>query len=336
VIKAAETPSRPWLSYAAVIIASVLWGSLYPASKPAVAAVGPLQVVFIRVLLAALTLGALVVLRGDARNVSRQVRGRWPGILGLTLVSFSGSSILAMIALQYLPASVNGLLNNTHPLWLAIGTALFFTPRRPGLLVVGSVVALIGVALIFFPDLSLSSIAGPAALSPLGVALSLLGSGVIACSAVLGRRVMRGGDPILISAVASGVAVPLMAALTLANGGFGPILAAPFPIVLLLLHVGIGCTAINFTLWFYALQRLPAAQAAAFQYLIPPLGVIFSAVFLGEPLTRGLLVGGVLILAGLLATQLATSGGKGPAIREEVRSQRPGVRIGTPSPGAPS
>ena len=41
------------------------------------------------------------------------------------------------------------------------GTALFFTPRRPALLVLGSAVALIGVALIFFPDLSFSSVAGP-------------------------------------------------------------------------------------------------------------------------------------------------------------------------------
>ena len=44
-----------WSSYVAVIVASFLWGSLYPAGKPAVAAVGPMQVAFCRVALAFLT-----------------------------------------------------------------------------------------------------------------------------------------------------------------------------------------------------------------------------------------------------------------------------------------
>jgi drug/metabolite transporter (DMT)-like permease len=292
-----------------VIVASVLWGSLYPASKPTVAAVGPAQVVLCRVLLASLTLSALVVLRGKAGDARRQLAGRWVGVLGVALLSFAGSSILAMIAVQYLPASVNGLLNNTHPLWLAIGTAVLLAPRRPILLVVGSVVALVGVGLIFFPDLSLASLGGPDAMNPLGVGISLIGSGVIALSAVVGRRVMRGGDPILISAVASSIAVPIMLVVALTNGGLEPILAAPLGVKLLLLHIGIGCTAINFTLWLYALQRLPAAQAAAFQYMIPPLSVVFSWMFLGEPLTKGLLLGGALILLGLIASQAAAAGG---------------------------
>ncbi|HLZ08455.1 MAG TPA: EamA family transporter, partial [Chloroflexota bacterium] len=129
------TRSGLWKSYAAVIGASILWGSLYPAGKPAVAAVGPLQVAFCRTFLAAIVLLAIVVARGDARDLGAQWRMRWRGILGISLMSFSGSSIIAMIALGLLPASVNGLLNNTHPLWVALGTAAFVAPRRPVLLV---------------------------------------------------------------------------------------------------------------------------------------------------------------------------------------------------------
>ncbi|HVC34312.1 MAG TPA: DMT family transporter [Chloroflexota bacterium] len=296
---------RPWRSYLAAIVASVLWGSLYPAGKPAIAAVGPLQVVLCRALLACLTMGAIVVLRGDARTFAAHVRKRWPGILGVAGTSFFGTSLLAMLSLGLLPASVEGLLNNTSPLWLAVGTALLFPPRRPFVLVVGSLAALGGVGLIFFPDVLRGSLAVPTALNPLGVVLALTGSGLIAASTVVGRKVMLSGDPVAISALASGAAVPLLAALVLANGGVGPILAASLEIKALLLYVGVGCTATNFTLWFYALQHLPAAQAAAFQYLIPPVSVILAALTLGEPLTAALIVGGSLIVCGLVATQFS-------------------------------
>jgi drug/metabolite transporter (DMT)-like permease len=290
-------------AYAAVIVASVLWGSLHPASKPAVEAVGAVQVVFVRALLACITLGAIVLIRSRPREIAAQLRGRMRGVLATSMLSFTISSVLAMLALGYLPASVNGILNNTHPLWLALGTAMFFPPRRPVLLIGGSAIALLGVILVFFPDLSLSSVEGEHALSGLGIALSLAGSGVIAWSNVVGRQVMRRGDPIVIAAVASGLAVPVLAALSFASGGFGPLLASSLTVKLLLVYVGIGCTATNFALWFYGLQHLPAAQASAFQYLIPPLGVVFSAMFLGEPITEGLVLGGSLILVGLILTQ---------------------------------
>jgi drug/metabolite transporter (DMT)-like permease len=303
----AMTRSGLWKSYVAVIVAAILWGSLYPAGKLPVAAVGPLQVAFCRTFLAAIALLSIAVVRGNARSLVTQARTRWRGIVGISFMSFSGSSVIAMIALGMLPASVNGLLNNTHPLWIALGTAAFVAPRRPALLVVGSLLALVGVGLVFFPDLSVASIAGPNALDPQGVLLSLFGSGVIAASTVLTRQVMKNGDPIAITALASALGVPFVGILVAFHGGFGPIFAASGLVLLLLLHVGIGCTALNFALWFYGLQRLPAAQASAFQYLIPPVGVLISSIALHESLTAGLIVGGGLILVGLLATQVATS-----------------------------
>jgi drug/metabolite transporter (DMT)-like permease len=280
---------------------------MYPAGKPAVAAVGPMQVAFCRVALAFLTLALVVVLRGGATTWVAQLRDRWVGVLALSIVSFSGSSVIAMIALGLLPASINSLLNNTHPLWVAIGTAAFLTPRRPAILIGGSVIAFAGVGLVLFPDLSFSVLGGSSGLNPLGVALSLVGSVVIACSTVIGRQVMRKGDPIAISALASGAAVPVLVALVQTNGGFAPIVAASLTVKLLLLYVGIGCTAMNFTLWFYGLQRLPAAQASAFQFLIPPIGVALSSIALGEVISLGVIVGGGLILCGLIATQAAGS-----------------------------
>src|SRR5205085_11287965 len=145
------------------------------------------------------------------------------------------------------------------------------------------------------------------ALSPLGIVLSLAGSGVIAIGTGLGRRVMLGGDPLAITTLALGAAILPTTVLTSAYGGFAPIFSAPSEIQLLLVYLGIGCTAVNFALWYYGLKHTSAAAASAFQYMIPPTSVAIAALFLHEPIGPALGLGTVCILVGLLATQIASS-----------------------------
>lgn len=304
--QAKDVPAQRWRVIGALVVASLLWGSLYPAARPAVAATGPMQVTLCRVLLAFVALGVLILLRSGPGLLVQQLRAHWRAVLVLGVFNFAVSQILAMSAQGLLPASVNGLLNNTHPLWVAIASALFAPPRRPGLLVGGSAVALLGVSLVFLPDLALGAASG-AVLSPLGIALSLAGSAVIAIGTGVGRRIVQGGDPLAITTLALGAAVPPLVVLTLANGGFDPIFNASGDVQLLLVYVGIGCTAVNFALWYYGLKHTSAAAASAFQYMIAPTSVVLSAVFLNEPITAALGLGTVCILIGLLATQIAST-----------------------------
>jgi drug/metabolite transporter (DMT)-like permease len=297
--------AQRWRVTLALVVASLLWGSLYPAAKPALAATGPVQVTFCRVLLAFVSLAALILVRSGPGLLVQQLRDHWRAVLVLGVFNFAVSQVLAMAAQSLLPASVNGLLNNTHPLWVAIASAVFYPPRRPGLLVGGSAVALLGVGLIFLPDLVFGA-GRSATLSPLGIALSLAGSGVIAIGTGVGRRVMQGGDPLAITTLALGAAILPMTALTLANGGFASILSAPSDVQLLLAYVGIGCTAVNFALWYYGLKHTPAAAASAFQYMIPPTSVALAVLFLHEPISPALGFGTLFILVGLLVTQRAS------------------------------
>jgi drug/metabolite transporter (DMT)-like permease len=295
-----------WRVPLALVVASLLWGSLYPAAKPALAATGPMQVTLSRVVLAFASLGVLILLRSGPGVLAHQLRAHWRAVLVLGLFNFAGSQVLTMLAQTLLPASVNGLLNNTHPLWVAIASAVFYPPPKPGLLVAGSAIALFGVGLVFLPGLAAGAATG-ATLSPLGVVLSLAGSGVIAIGTGVGRRVMVGGDPLAITTLALGAAVLPMAALTLVNGGFEPILRAGSDVQLLLVYLGIGCTAVNLALWYYGLKHTSAATASAFQYLIAPTSVALAAFFLREPISPTLIVGTLCILTGLFAAQIASS-----------------------------
>lgn len=289
----------PWRVYVALCLASLLWGSLYTAAKPALAQTGAFQVTLCRVALAFLTLTPLVLARGGTHVLRATWRAHWRGIALLGLLNFAVSQMLALSALNFLPASVNGVLNNMHPLWVAIGTAFFFTPPRPRLLIAGSAIALVGVMLVFLPDLLQSA----PTVTPIGVGLALAGSGVIAVGTVIGRSVMQGSDPLAVSALGSGAAVLPVALIAVANGGLQPIADASMDIKLLLVYVGVGCTAMNFALWYYGLKHLPAASASAFQYLIAPIGVALAAVFLHEPIAPTLVLGTVCVILGLAVTQ---------------------------------
>jgi drug/metabolite transporter (DMT)-like permease len=309
-----------WRVPLALVVASLLWGSLYPAAKPVLVATGPMQVSFCRVVLAFVALGSLILVRSGPGLLVQQLRAHWRAVLVLGLFNFAVSQILAMSAQSLLPASVNGLLNNTHPLWVAIASVLFYPPRRPRLLIGGSAVALVGVGLVFLPDLVLG--AAGAAVSPLGIVLSLAGSVVIAIGTGVGRRVMQGGDPLVITTLALGAAILPLTALTLANGGFYPILNAPGDVQLLLLYLGIGCTAVNFALWYYGLKHTSAAAASAYQYIIPPTSVALAALFLHEQISPALGLGTLCILIGLVATQIASTA------RSSIASASAGRSVG--------
>ncbi len=62
-------------------------------------------------------------------------------------------------------------------------------------------------------------------------------------------------------------------------------------------------------LWLYLLKRLDVSQASVSIYLLPLLGVLFSAVLLKERITPAMLVGGALTLSGtILITTMDAQG----------------------------
>lgn len=300
VVHSVATAKRP---YIALIVSSLLWGSMYPAAKPVLTEVSPLHLAAVRASVACIVLASIVIGRGDARELVQVARRHFVETLLLGITSFFLSTLLAMMALELLPASVNGLLNNLSPLWLAVGAAIFVRAGNSRRLIVGAIVAFVGVALVLLRDATPDDLLALGALNPVGVALSLAGSCAIAASTLVGRRLMVKADPLVAMAVASAVGAFLYAPLIAFGPGVAPLLVASVPAKALLLYVGVGCTAVNFALWFSALKVLPAARAAPFQYLIPPFGVVLSALLIHEPLTLPLVVGTALIIAGIVVAQ---------------------------------
>lgn len=299
----AARANRRTLDYSELLLATFLWGSMYPAGKPVLAVVPASQVALARAVIACLVLCGLVLVRGRGRQLVDEVRSRPWSTLVLGLLSFFASSFLAMASLQYLPASVVGIVVNTSPLWLSLAVIALYRPPDARRMLLGATIALLGVGLVLFRDATNPADLLAGGLDLRGIGLATLNAIVIAVSNVWTRRVMPGRDPLVMTGLAAGWAIPPFLAISLAGEGLAPVLAAPLPAQALLLYIGVGCSALNFALFNHALQRVPAERATMFQYLSPLVSAVLGFALLGEPVTWPLIAGGAAILFGVALTQ---------------------------------
>ena len=298
--------ARPRLAYLAGILSTFGWASLYAVAKPALEEVTPVELAFSRAFIAAVCLTALssITSRRGPVYVVREARRDWRRIAVVGVISFAGTSLIAMTAQQLLTASVNGLLNNLAPLWLAVYAAFAGRARSGPLLIAGTALASVGVGIVLLGggESGALPLTGETAL---GVLISLGGSLLIAVASINTRRVMRGRDPLALTAAgAAWGALPLLLLVAFGAGGsFASIDAASTATKLRLLWLGTVSTAFNFALWSFALAHLPVTRVSPLQYLIAPLGVVLAVVLLGEPLGANLIAGTVAILCGIALAQ---------------------------------
>jgi len=72
-------------------------------------------------------------------------------------------------------------------------------------------------------------------------------------------------------------------------------------------YMGVLSSALCISLYFWVLRSLPPSKLGALSYLQPVVGTPFAALVLGEPLTRDLVAGGMLVLAGVYTIESDTS-----------------------------
>ena len=71
----------------------------------------------------------------------------------------------------------------------------------------------------------------------------------------------------------------------------------------LLLYLGVLATLLGYIFWNAGLKGLGPTRAVTYAYAIPPLAVTFGAIFLDEPVTLWLALGGALVVGGIAAAQ---------------------------------
>lgn len=285
--------------YLLLLALGVTWGASFLLIKIAVATIPPLSVVAGRILVGAVALGVIAALRGtklptDGRSwLKLGIMGTIGTVLPFFLISWGELRIdsgLAAILMAFVPI---GALVLAH---------LFYHDEK---LTAGKLVGvLLGVA-------GIVVLVGPSALAGLGhevtAQLAVLGAAFCyAGNTTIARRL--GGLPAEIVSIgmlltAAVIAVP--AALVVDQ----PWRLEPSAMsILAVVLLGVVSTALGYVLLFAVVARAGAGFAAFNNFLVPPVGVVWGVLLLGETPSPHALAALLIVLAGLAAPRLWTRG----------------------------
>lgn len=286
----------PWL---ALLTVYVVWGSTYMAIRIVVHDLPPFAAASVRFLAAGLVM-AVVARVADRRHgwpSTRQVADY--SLVGVLLLAVGNA--LVMWSEKRIPSGIAALIVATTPLWLTLLDGM-----RPGgqpwtvRVWVGTLVGLAGVALVARPEGHVASGHWPGILALQVASLSwTVGS--------LYSQSVRQRVPLFtasaIEMLAGGIFLLLESRLV--GEDLALFWAAPPRAWLGLLYLAVFGSLVGFTAFAFCLNELPASTVGTYAYVNPVVAVALGSLFLGEPLSAGILAGGTLILAAVLLSTTA-------------------------------
>jgi drug/metabolite transporter (DMT)-like permease len=276
---------------ASLVLITLIWGTTFVVVKLSVETVDPLLFVALRFALGGLVLGAVYRRRLLAADAATWRAGT---VLGLALLAgfvFQTYGLRATTPAR--AAFITGLSVVLVPLIDAAG----FGRRLGRGAIVGVALSAVGMAVLSAP-LSAEELAGGDWRGDLLV---------LACAVAFALHIVGVGhyaarhDAAAIAVLQVG-AVGLIAGLGAALGGAAlPTASAPW---LAVLYMGVVATAVVFRIQNWAQIHTSATHTALIFALEPVFAALFSALLYGEAITARAALGGALILAGMLASEL--------------------------------
>ena len=295
----------------ALLTVYLVWGSTYVAIRYTVADLPPLLAMGVRFLLAGALIAAVVRLRGGraAFRMSRQEMVT-AALCGLFLLV--GGNGLVAIAEQDVDSGLAALLIAGTPLWVVVLRALL-RDRPSTATLLGLLLGLAGVAVLLLPGIS-----GAAALGPL--LLVCLSSLLWSVGTVLATRRPMPRDPFATTVVEMAVGGAAMVLLGSLGGEWGRLDLAGVSSSSWIAFgylVVVGSLA-GYSAYVWLLARAPLSLATTYAYVNPAVAVALGALFLAEPLTPSVLVGGAIIIVAVAVVISAESHRRRPVRSDAV------------------
>lgn len=294
----AQPAARARLAPAGLIclaITSVGWGLNWPVMKYLLTEWPPMSARGLTGVVGGLLLAALALARGQSLRVPRD---QWPRLLLLSFLNVTLWMTLMGLALLWLPASEAAVIAYTMPVWASVLAWLVLGERMTWLRIAAMLMAFAGIAAL----LGGNGISASRDKLP-GIIMVLIGAFAFALGTVAAKRL-----PLKLPLIASSALQIGLGCVPVAIAG----LLIERPQIAALSSVGWSLMAymtfvqfcIAYVCWFAALARLPASVAAIGTLAVPVIGVVASAIALGEPLGPGQIAALLFTLAGVvLATR---------------------------------
>lgn len=269
-----------------LVLLAAIWGGSFLFMRIAVPALGPVLLIELRVLLAALFL--LVV--GRILQKKLQLHLHWRHYLILGGLNSALPFVLLAYAAQILPASLLSVLNGTAPIWGALIGSLWSRALPPGRQIIGLLMGIIGVTILVGMD--------QVAILP-GVSLAIAAGMLAAISYSLASIYARHASPVEPFANAHGSMWGATVLLLPLVFFFIPAQApTEFSITFSVVMLGVVCSGVAYLLYFKLIRDVGATSALTVTFLVPVFGILWGHLLLNEPVGWHTTIGAGLVILG--------------------------------------
>jgi len=198
-------------------------------------------------------------------------------------------------ALQYTSAARGAIDIATIPIQTLIVAALFGREQLTSRKVISVALAFAGIVVVFGPE----AYGGKLSSYLVGDGLMLLGALSAAIYSVFGRPFFGKYGPMFVMVLAVVFGVLALLPLVFASGKLAHWPRFSREGWLAVIFLGTVGAAIQFSLFTWALRWLPSSRAVIYLTLNPITAILLAGVMLGEAITPVLIVGLVLVIAGI-------------------------------------
>jgi len=293
---------RPTFNWLPLYIAlfCLLWSFAFVAGKIGVTYCPPLILLAARFLLAGILILGVTALRGERWSLSLR------DTLVFALIGVANNALylgLGYTGLKTVSAGLGGLIVSANPVFTAVLAALLLNEQLTWRKVGGLVLGILGVGLIVWHRMSVG------ADSPEGILFTFASLASIVAGTILFKLLAPKGSLWIGNGVQNLTAGVVLApvALTLANIGD---IVPNLQLLSAFAFLTLGGSIFAYVIWFHLLRVCGATAASAYHFLMPPLGMLFAFLVLGEHVAIRDLLGIIPVALGIyLVTRPARAAG---------------------------
>lgn len=277
------------------LLISLIWGSTWLVIKDQIASVPPVWSVSYRFLAASIAMFFVILIRRQPLLLDR--RGQfWAILLGCSQFAFNFNFVYG--AELYITSGLVAVMFALLMVPNAILGRIFLGQRISSGFVIGSTIAMAGIALLFVREYRLAPVGGSAVFIGIGLTLAAIMSASTA-------NILQASKGAKVHPILTLIAWAMLWG-TLFNAVFALVTFGP-PVVEMratylagILYLGVIGSAVTFPIYFGLIREIGAAQAAYTSVIVPIVAMILSTLFEGYSWSLLAASGAVLAILGLL------------------------------------
>lgn len=274
-----------------LVLAASIWGGMYVVVKVVVSVIPPLELVWIRYVIAILALFIIGLIKRQSWRINKC---HIPLIVAIGVIGNAISIVTQEYGTMLSSAQMGAIITSSTPAFMVIFARLILKERLNMKKGISVCLATIGVLLIVGNGhINMSSQLG-------GISL-LMAALTWALMSILIKRVPSSYSPVVITTYS--ILVAILVLTPFVYKGLAEIHISKLTDPTIgggLLYLGIVSTALAFILWNRGLQLLNASSGGLFFFFQPLVGTLLGWLLLGETIGGTFWIGSFLILSGVL------------------------------------